>query len=185
MSLRELDDATRESLLLVARHAIERELHVREGAPDPGPPPRTLDAARRSRAAFVTLKTDEPPRLRGCIGTLEPEGPLDRTVARYARHAALDDPRFPPLRAEEWPRVAVSISVLAPARPVTTEEEIEPGTHGVILERDGKRAVFLPQVATEQGWDRTTLLEHLARKAGLPRDAWRGAHLALFETENF
>lgn len=185
MSLHELDDATRESLLLVARHAIERELREREGSPDPGPPPETPDAARRSLAAFVTLKTGEPPRLRGCIGTLEAEGPLDRTVARYARQAAFDDPRFPPLRGEEWPRVAVSISVLAPARPVTTDGEIEPGRHGVILERDGRRAVFLPQVATEQGWDRTALLEHLAAKAGIPREAWRGARLSVFEAENF
>ena len=185
MNDRPLGEATRKSLLRVARHAIAAELHVRDGAPDPGPVPLPTGEALEPRGAFVTLKIDEPPALRGCIGTLEPEGPLDRTVARYARHAAFDDPRFPPLRFAEWPRVVVSISVLSLSRRVGSAEEIEPGRHGVILERDGRRAVFLPQVAAEQGWDRTTLLEHLAQKAGLPRDAWREALLSVFEAENF
>jgi AMMECR1 domain-containing protein len=51
----------------------------------------------------------------------------------------------------------------------------------VFLTKDGRRAVFLPQVATEQGWDRATMLEHLSRKAGLPSDAWRrGATFEVF-----
>jgi AmmeMemoRadiSam system protein A len=133
----------------------------------------------------VTLKTGQPPALRGCIGTIEAEGPLDRAVARYARLAAFEDPRFPPLCATEWPRVSLSISVLAPSRTIESPQRIEPGRHGVILEREGRRALFLPQVALEQGWDRTTLLENLARKAGLSPGAWRGSVLSVFEAESF
>ena len=61
-------------------------------------------------------------------------------------------------------------------------DDIEVGRHGVILSKAGRRAVFLPQVAPEQGWDRDTMLTHLAMKAGLPGDAWQeGATFETFE----
>ena len=60
------------------------------------------------------------------------------------------------------------------------------GRHGVVLEKGGRRAVFLPQVAPEQGWDRDTMLDHLASKAGLARNAWRqGATFQVFEARVF
>jgi len=72
--------------------------------------------------------------------------------------------------------------VLTPLQQIAGPEEIEIGRHGVLLEREGHRAVFLPQVAPEQGWDRETMLDHLAMKAGLPRNAWRsGARFEVFE----
>jgi AMMECR1 domain-containing protein len=41
--------------------------------------------------------------------------------------------------------------------------------------------VFLPEVATQQGWGREETLTRLAVKAGLPPDAWRdGAQFAVF-----
>jgi AMMECR1 domain-containing protein len=44
--------------------------------------------------------------------------------------------------------------------------------------------VFLPQVAPEQGWTRDEMLSHLARKAGLPADAWRqGATFEVFTAQ--
>jgi AMMECR1 domain-containing protein len=64
--------------------------------------------------------------------------------------------------------------------------DIDVGTHGVILEKNGHRALFLPQVAVEQGWDRETMLDHLARKAGLPTDGWRsGAEFQVFTAQVF
>ena len=62
---------------------------------------------------------------------------------------------------------------------------IEPGRDGVLLEKGPRKAVFLPQVATEQGWGRRELLEHLALKAGLPRDGWRDASFSVFRAEVF
>ena len=60
------------------------------------------------------------------------------------------------------------------------------GTDGVVLSKHGSSAVFLPQVATEQGWNREQMLTELARKAGLPPDAWRqGAEFLVFQAEVF
>lgn len=147
--------------------------------------PALLDAG----AAFVTLKV--PARdgdrhvLRGCIGTVEPTGPLHETVARCACESAFADPRFPPLTAAELDALDIEISVLGALRAVDGPEAIVPGLHGVVLDRPGYKSLFLPQVATEQGWGVTPLLEHLALKAGLQRDGWHGARLSVFEAEVF
>ena len=140
-------------------------------------------------AAFVTLKAPErpggPPFLRGCIGTIEPAGPLHETVARFAVESACGDPRFPALTPAELDGLEIEISVLGPLHGVDGPEAIVPGVHGVVLERATHRALFLPQVAVEQRWGLTTFLEHLALKAGLGRDGWRGARLSVFEAEVF
>ena len=130
--------------------------------------------------AFVTLHLDG--QLRGCIGELDPDRSLCDVVIDHALNAAFKDPRFPPLTQEEWKRIHVEISVLSPPRPVESWRDIEIGVHGVILRHGRASAVFLPQVATEQGWDRKTMLDHLALKAGLPAGAWRdeGAQFSVF-----
>jgi AMMECR1 domain-containing protein len=56
---------------------------------------------------------------------------------------------------------------------VASWKEIELGRHGIVLEKDGKAALFLPQVPEQLGWDRRQTLSALAEKAGLPRNAWR------------
>nr|MBC8426681.1 AMMECR1 domain-containing protein [bacterium] len=64
--------------------------------------------------------------------------------------------------------------------------DIEIPRHGVVLACGPRRSVFLPQVAAEEGWDRDTMLSHLAMKAGLEPDAWReGASFQVFEAEVF
>ena len=81
---------------------------------------------------------------------------------------------------------SLEVSALTPLAPVDGPGDVVVGRHGVLLARDGRRAVFLPQVAREQGWDRDALLTHLCLKAGLPPDAWRaGAALSVFEAEVF
>lgn len=178
------DPADGRLLLALARAAIADGLAL----PGPGPSRLLAEALRRevlSRpgAAFVTLRLGG--ELRGCLGTLEAEEPLARAVARQAVEAALRDPRFPPLPAEEFGPVRLSVSVLGPFTPVATPEAIVPGRHGVALSLRGRRSVFLPEVAPEQGWDVLTLLEHLAAKAGLRRGEWRDAALSVFETASF
>jgi len=122
-------------------------------------------------------------RLRGCIGVIEAREPLVDAVMHAAVSAA-HDPRFPALRSEELGGVAVEVSVLSPMQQVPGPEAIELGTHGVLLGKGGRSAVFLPQVATETGWDKATFLSHLAQKAGLPADAWRhGATFQVFTAQ--
>jgi AmmeMemoRadiSam system protein A len=141
------------------------------------------DPLRRHGAAFVSLHLAM--ELRGCLGTLEPSQALARTVARHAVGAALEDPRFSPLRPHELPAVSLSVSVLGPLTPVASAEAIVVGRHGVSFVRGDLRSVFLPQVALDQGWDVRTLLENLALKAGLRCGDWETASLAVFETESF
>ena len=119
------------------------------------------------------------------MGSMEASAPLTVEIQRVATMAATRDPRFPPLRQEERSTVRLSISVLGATRPIDDWRRIEVGRHGVELTLGERRAVFLPQVAAEQGWNREQLLTQLARKAGLGDEAWREARLAVFETQGF
>ena len=179
-----LGPGERRQLLELARAALED--HLRRGrvpeAADLGV--RVDGALTQPRGVFVTLRRDG--RLRGCIGEILPRLPLDRAVIANAIHAGVDDWRFTPVTAEECGALTIEISVLTPPVPVDGPEAIRVGTDGVVLSKQGRSAVFLPQVATEQGWDRAQLLTELARKAGLPPDAWReGASFLVFQAEVF
>jgi MEMO1 family protein len=157
------------ALLAIARAAIGHRLGVY------AEPPRTDVAPwlARSGATFVTLTLDG--RLRGCIGSLAPSRGLGEDVAENAVGAALRDPRFAPLSAGEWARCEVEVSVLSPPKPLQFADEadilakLRPGEDGVILEYEGRRATFLPQV-WESLPDRKAFLGELLKKAGLPAD---------------
>jgi AmmeMemoRadiSam system protein A len=172
----------------LARRAVSAAAHG-EAAPDPEVVARERglslsERLQERRGAFVTLHRGK--HLRGCIGMIEGHLPLVHTVADNARAAAVDDPRFPPVTPDELSNITIEVSVLTPLRAVDGPAGIEVGRHGVLLQKHGRQAVFLPQVATEQGWDLPTTLTHLCRKAGLPADAWReGARLLVFEAEVF
>ena len=152
---------------------------------------KLTDGLLEIRGAFVTLmgpdreRYDAAPTLRGCIGTLLPQDPLFECVIHNALQAAFHDPRFPRLEVSELPSLVVSISALNPLLRVEGPEAIVLGRHGVLLEKGPWKSVFLPQVAEEQGWDTTSLLDHLALKAGLKGDGWNDANLLVFETEVF
>ena len=144
-------------------------------------------AMREERATFVTIRKTVAgtAQLRGCIGNMTPEEPLYRSVIDNARRSALHDPRFPRMEAAELDAVHLEISVLTRPEPVDGAEDIVVGRDGVELEKPPYRAVFLPQVAPEQGWDRDTMLENLAMKAGLPRDGWKDAKFLVFQAAAF
>ncbi len=127
---------------------------------------------QRRMASFVTLH-DQAGALRGCIGTLEARAPLYRSVHENAVAAALHDPRFPPLIETELPETAYTISILSACEPIEGPDAFVPGQQGIILEQTGRRAVFLPEVAPEQGWSRQQTLAALCRKAGLAPQAWK------------
>ena len=132
----------------------------------------------------VTLNIDG--RLRGCIGEILPMRPLVKAVAGRALDAAFRDPRFYPLREEEFGKITIEISVLTPPHHVNSWQEIEIGKHGILLQKGNAGAVFLPQVAPEQGWGLEETLVHLSMKAGLDPDAWKnGAEFDVFEAVVF
>lgn len=121
---------------------------------------------------FVTLK--KLGRLRGCMGTLESSKPLAEAVRHAAGAAALNDPRFPPVTLAELPDLSVEVSVLSQSWPMGSPDELQLGTHGIIVRRGLQRGLFLPQVATEHRLDKDTFLSRCcAEKAGLPSDAWK------------
>jgi len=135
----------------------------------------TVDDARLSEAegAFVTLHKGG--QLRGCIGNIIGQKPLYLTVRDMAIAAASSDPRFRPVSKAELPDLEIEISVLSKPWKAKSADEIQMGVHGVIVSRGWmQRGVFLPQVATETGWNREEFLSQLcAQKAGLPADAWK------------
>lgn len=166
-------------LLRHARRAIAARLEERPLEPLPSP-----GALGEPAAAFVTIRLAD--RLRGCIGSIEDDEPLVEVVARCAADAATRDPRFQPLPHEALAEARLEISVLTPFRRVSDPAETEVGRHGVMVERGPHRALLLPQVAGEWGWDRETFLSQTCVKAGLPADAWRtGAAVHTFEAQVF
>jgi AmmeMemoRadiSam system protein B/AmmeMemoRadiSam system protein A len=173
-----LSDADKQALLDYAKRTIER--FVRTGT---APLSRDVDAAlMQRRGAFVTIR--EHGELRGCIGRLVPDGPLHWLVGAVALQAATGDPRFSPVRAKELANLEVEVSILTPMREIASPAEIVVGRDGVVMVKDGKSAVFLPEVATDEGWTREMLLDNLSLKAGLPAGAWRaGARFAVFQSE--
>ncbi len=168
----ELNAREREILLTTARLAIGARLS-RQCVEYPEPTPQLLLPC----GAFVTLKIDGC--LRGCIGHISANRPLLDTVREVACESAFEDPRFPPLSPQELPRTHIEISVLSPFRRIQDVDCIEVGTHGILLRKGGRSGLLLPQVATEEGWDREEFLARTCRKAGLPAEAWRSSETVI------
>jgi AmmeMemoRadiSam system protein A len=132
-------------------------------------------------ATFVTLNLHG--MLRGCIGSLAPVAPLCRSIHDNAIQAACRDPRFPPVSERELPALEVHLSLLSPIVPIDDLDAFHIGEHGIILTKGMARAVYLPEVAPEQGWDKAQTLASLSQKAGLGPDAWQsGASFEVFSS---
>jgi hypothetical protein len=165
----EKEDDHGEALLEVARDAIARHLG------EPGVAHDARPWMRAPGASFVTLTQEG--NLRGCIGSLEAHRPLVDDVRANAIAAAVRDPRFSPLRAEELARTRIEVSLLSASEPILFRNEqhalslLRPGIDGVVLEYGHARGTFLPQV-----WESlpqpAEFLTQLKRKAGLPASFW-------------
>lgn len=169
-------------LLKIARDTLEAAV---EGGLPSQPDLDTLPPSlQEPRACFVTLHTDAGD-LRGCTGTLVARQPLAHEVSQTARQTAFNDPRFPPLRADELPHTVIEISVLTPAveveipTPSAIPDLLRPSVDGVILVIGSRRATFLPQV-----WDRAPdpvqFLDMLCHKMGLLPGSWRQSGVKLY-----
>ena len=157
----------------------------------PGVPQVTAlpPALRRPAATFVTLTVAGA--LNGCTGTIEGIEPLGHAVARQAWSSAFTDPRLPPLRAADYGRLMIEVSVLSPLSPMTADsrhellDQLQPSVDGLVIAAGGHRAVFLPSV-WEQLPEPAEFLDRLQAKAGLPPHRWPpGLRAHRFMTQRF
>ena len=178
--MHKLNQSDRRELLALARAAVEAAVrHDTQPASDPATlTPDLISPA----AAFVTIH--EKGGLRGCIGMMRFEVPLWKNVREAAAAAALDDPRFLPIAESELPDLELEVSVLEPLVELRDPAGFVAGRHGIVVERDGRRALLLPQVAAEMGWNAEQMLEAVCRKAHLPGGAWRDGSARLFVFES-
>ena len=131
---------------------------------------------------FVTLRKGRD--LRGCIGTVQRQASVEAALRHLTVSAAAEDPRFPPVSRDELPQLTISLSLLTPPEPIDDPESIVVGRDGLIIEREGRRGLLLPEVPTEYGWDRIRFLDELCRKAFLPAGAWQDTQAHLFRFES-
>jgi len=134
--------------------------------------------------AFVSIHNQG--KLRGCFGHMEEDKPLIQNVHEMAVWAAKRDSRFVPVSEEELEDIDIEISVLSPLRKIKDIAEIKLGVHGIFIVKGFYRGAFLPQVATETGWDMENYLGHCARdKAGIGWDGWKNADIYIFTATVF
>lgn len=165
----ELTEEEKTYLREIVVQSITSGLNPGAGPTAPTEPP--TEKLKESLGAFVTLKLGG--QLRGCIGNVQGEGALYKTVWNMAKAAAFQDPRFPPVNENEFDAIDYEISILSPITVCPDVEKIEVGRHGLIMSQGGRSGLLLPQVAVEWKWDRETFLAQTCVKAGLPRDAWK------------
>ncbi|MDP3663798.1 MAG: AmmeMemoRadiSam system protein A [Nitrosomonas sp.] len=160
-------------LLQIARTAISRALRVFNV------PATEVDENMawlfRPGATFVTLT--QWGELRGCIGSLQACDPLIEDVSNNAVSAALYDPRFSPLAADDLDTVSLEVSLLSELQPLgfTSEADalaqLRPDIDGIVFEYGPYRSTFLPQV-----WESLPqpqqFLARLKSKARLSEDFW-------------
>jgi len=166
----ELSSAEQERLISIARQTVTAYATLGRA---PALEEKSI-ALNQKLGVFVTLKKNN--QLRGCIGVFTGENslPLWQAVAEMAKAAAFNDPRFSPVKADELKDLAYEVSVLSPLERINDWRQIELGKHGVEIKKGTSSGVFLPQVATETGWDLETFLGQLcSQKAGLPWDCWK------------
>jgi MEMO1 family protein len=174
--LPQLNDDDKEELLKIAIKSLNRATKVDTSKDLP-----TTFASRnltQEFAAFVTYKKKGD--LRGCIGHTISSMALVKEVEESARLAALNDTRFSPITKKELPDLEIEVTVLTRMKKILDENEIVPGRDGVYLRLGNYAGLFLPIVATEYGWDRKTLLEHLCNKANLPANSDKDPRTELY-----
>ncbi len=161
----------KELFIKLARSEIEKHLGINEteiSEEDLKPYPIFFE---QKYGSFVTLHNSG--NLRGCIGYIQPITTLHRQIRLCAKAAAFEDPRFYPLTKEEYPLIDIEISLLSPIEKVENLDEIKVGRDGLIVQHSIFQGLLLPQVATENNWDKEEFLSHTCLKAGLPSDCWK------------
>lgn len=126
----------------LARASIEHYLKTHKFLPLPHPVPKGMEGRA---GVFVSLKKHG--QLRGCIGTIEPvQENLAGEVIHNAVSAAVADPRFWPVDIKELPDLKISVDVLTPPEPVSSEAELDPRRYGVIVRNGSRAGLLLPNL---------------------------------------
>lgn len=142
------------------------------------------DVLKKKKGAFVTLTING--QLRGCIGHITADAELYKTILTMAVEAAYGDPRFNSLTQGELDKIKIEISVLSELKKIDQLDEIEVGTHGLLIRKGFNSGLLLPQVAEDYGWGRQEFLENVCYKAGLKKDAYKEkADIYIFSAEVF
>ncbi len=127
----------------LARSTIEAFVTTGSLPEMPGGLPEAMTL--EERGVFVSIKG--PSGLRGCIGTLAPTTPsVAHEIVENAVKAATEDPRFPPIEAEELAELTVSVDVLMPSEPIESPQALDPKRYGVIVQKGMKRGLLLPDL---------------------------------------
>jgi hypothetical protein len=177
-----LSHQEKEVCLRIARVTLENYLKIGK-IPDPETSVIT-ENLKIPAGAFVTLTKEG--KLRGCIGQFQTEKPLYKTIQELAVSSATRDYRFTKVTENELGQLKIEISVLTPLHKIHSIEEIELGRHGIYLKKDGKSGTFLPQVATQTGWDLENFLGHCSHdKAGMGWEGWKDAEIFTYEAYVF
>jgi uncharacterized protein len=164
-----------------ARSTIEHVV-----AKKPRIPSKFTPVFDEKRGVFVTLT--QKGTLRGCIGFPYPVMPLKDAIVHAAGAAALEDPRFPPVKKEELADVSIEVTILTVPVPLEGGPKDRPGQivvgkHGLIVRGMGTSGLLLPQVAMEYGWDAKSFLDHTCIKAGLAEQCWLDSHVEILTFE--
>lgn len=176
--MKKLTKKERKELLTWARKVLEE--YLTNGRTLGDKPKRKIFAQKAG--TFVTLSCDR--HLRGCIGEFESREGLWKTVKKMVVEAAISDPRFPPVTSKELPQIRIEISVISPLKRISSWQKIKLGKQGVLIERSGRRGTFLPQVATETGWDLETFLRVLcSQKCGFSSGAYKDPETKIYVYE--
>lgn len=170
-----LSAAEKKELLALARNSVEyavRQQKLYE------PAAGSSVSLNQDYGAFVTIK--EAGGLRGCVGYTSAIKPLYLTVRDTATLAALRDPRVPPVSASELGQLEYEISVLSSLRRVQDVRQINVGRHGLMIKNGDHEGLLLPQVPTEEKWDRQKFLDETCVKAGLRSGCWKDENTDIF-----
>lgn len=161
-------------LLTQASQSIQEGL---DGKPEYSPVSSNHPIFDQRAGVFVTVYTNG--QLRGCRGSTSPSRSLLEQVKHFARMAAFDDPRFPPITKEEFKTVTIKISILSAPEQVDSVNEIVPGKHGVVVKKDGRTGLFLPSVWEKIPEKERFLMELCTQKAKLSANCWNDPQITL------
>jgi len=177
-----LTDSDKKELLQIARNTIKTFLQESQTATVDS---ESLSAALLSKAgAFVTLK--KAGQLRGCIGHFEADKPLYKIVQQMAIASATQDYRFDAVTLPELKYIDIEISVLTPMQKISNVNNIRLGIDGIYIKKGSRSGTFLPQVATETGWNLEEFLGHCSRdKAGIGWDGWKDKDAEIYVYQAF
>ena len=165
-----MDEKQKKTLLKIAKDSISAAVSIKNVEM-----PQCVDKELcNKQGCFVTIKNHG--NLRGCIGQFTSDIPLYQLVCKMAVASATQDSRFAhdPITPDELEDLTIEISVLSPLEKTDDPLSLRLGTDGIYITRGGRSGCFLPQVATETGWNRQEYLSYCCRhKAFLPPDAWK------------